>query len=79
MNILNDLTSFKLPSILNLIKYQKCGSCSEHIEDCQWNHGFPTQMHQLIISESWKSPTNPHENKDENQYFREHNGDLRDS
>lgn len=52
---------------ISFIQHECC--CSNQIEQSQWYQFLPTKVHQLVITETWNCPTNPHEHKNENNNF----------
>ena len=36
---------------------------NKHIQQRQWDEGFPSQAHQLVVSKARNGPTYPHEKK----------------
>src|ERR1700693_5927145 len=59
----------------------RCGKsehydCYEHyVEKRERQHELPAERHQLIVAEAWQRPTDPHEEKKEEQHLREHYSD----
>ena len=44
-------------------------SCQKYIDDGKRYHYFPSQTHQLIVTETRYRPAHPHEEEDEEEYF----------
>ncbi len=55
--------------VLLFIKIQNYASGHQHIEQCKWYHDPPSQVHQLIVPESWNRPAHPHEKENEKYCF----------
>jgi hypothetical protein len=58
-------------SVPQVVFKQQYNSSNYNIENGQWNEHFPSQAHELIISESWYGPADPHKEEDEEEDFTE--------
>jgi len=45
------------------------GTRNQHVHQCQENQALPTQVHQLVITESWNGPTDKHEEQNKKDGF----------